>query len=374
MRQKLLLLILAVVGSVLFLTRSSEMNPFVFSGQTTQPISFEASPEGWTWLHEAAENGDLPLAKKALEGGVNVNSVYKVWGSTPLHRAAFKGHADIVKLLLKRGADVHARDKAENTPIHFASTTEIAFLLINHGANPNQEGKYGSPIYSAASSGFVEAARVFLQHGNKLEGKGGFRPVHAAIMNGRKEMVVFLVEEGAKLVEPNGMDNLLHRAAYNNQVEIAKYLHQKGLAIDSRNEHKQTPLHRAAYNGGKEVAEWLISKGADVNARDHSQTTPLEIAATDYIGLMNKKPSENTAGLVRLLVNNGAEVNAKSAANYTPLHMAVRSGNAETVKFLLSQGAGESLMVKNSGAKTPLEEAIAGKNKAIIEIIKNHGT
>jgi ankyrin repeat protein len=376
MKQKLqwMVLIFLVSGTALIYANPPWMGQFISSSQTSYPTSFEPRADGWTWLHEAADRGDLNLAKKALDGGVKVNAVYPAWGSTPLHRAAFKGHADIVKLLLERGANVKAMDKSNETPIHHAATVEIAYLLLNHGADPKQEGRNGTPIYGAASGGHIDVAKFFLQHGNKVDGKGGHRPVHRAIMNSQKEMVVFLVENGAQLVDYNGQDNLLHSAAYNNQLEIAKYLHKKGLKIDSRNNDNQTPLHRTAYNGGNEVAEWLISQGADVNAVDHSKTTPLEMAATDYIGQIRNKPNENAARLVRLLVDNGADVNAKSGANYTPLHMAVKSGNAKTVKFLLSQGAGESMNVKDGAAKTPLEEAIAKKDPVIIDILKKYGT
>jgi ankyrin repeat protein len=38
------------------------------------------------------------------------------YGGTPLHLAATCGHAEIIKLLLKFGANVHAPAKDEGTP------------------------------------------------------------------------------------------------------------------------------------------------------------------------------------------------------------------------------------------------------------------
>jgi ankyrin repeat protein len=47
------------------------------------------------------------------------------------------GHADVVKLLLSRGADVSAKDKDNETAISYATQNdlkEITEILIKHGA------------------------------------------------------------------------------------------------------------------------------------------------------------------------------------------------------------------------------------------------
>ena len=38
-------------------------------------------------------------------------------GRTPLHHAAMKGHAEVVSLLLEKGADIQARDEVRASPI-----------------------------------------------------------------------------------------------------------------------------------------------------------------------------------------------------------------------------------------------------------------
>ena len=42
-------------------------------------------------------------------------------GSTPLHHAAAKGHAEIVRLLCDRGADVEARSDSGRRVLHLAA-------------------------------------------------------------------------------------------------------------------------------------------------------------------------------------------------------------------------------------------------------------
>ena len=40
------------------------------------------------------------------------------WQQTPLHKAVARGHIDIVKILLTKGADINAKDKVSEGSIH----------------------------------------------------------------------------------------------------------------------------------------------------------------------------------------------------------------------------------------------------------------
>ncbi|PFX19032.1 Ankyrin repeat domain-containing protein 49 [Stylophora pistillata] len=76
-------------------------------------------------------------------------------GYSPLHRACYNGHLNVVKVLLQRGADVQARTEDGWQPLHCAcrwGKTKVASLLLQNGADINSQtnGKQ-TPLHFAAS-------------------------------------------------------------------------------------------------------------------------------------------------------------------------------------------------------------------------------
>jgi hypothetical protein len=68
--------------------------------------------EGDNALHSAAHANDLEAAQLLVDAGINVNQ-HGDLGYTPLHEACAGGHRDMVLLLIRHGADLHARDEGE---------------------------------------------------------------------------------------------------------------------------------------------------------------------------------------------------------------------------------------------------------------------
>ena len=50
-------------------------------------------------------------------------------GNTPLHKAASKGHKDIVEILVEKGADLRAKNTHGNTALEVAATPQIRKVL-----------------------------------------------------------------------------------------------------------------------------------------------------------------------------------------------------------------------------------------------------
>ncbi|OWY95331.1 hypothetical protein PHMEG_00034692 [Phytophthora megakarya] len=94
---------------------------------TTAEFSVDLA-DGQTWainFYECAAEGDLECLEEILDSGrVGVNDV-DVDGFTALMVAAAEGHGDVVRALLRRGADVRGRThELRSTALHFAAKVE----------------------------------------------------------------------------------------------------------------------------------------------------------------------------------------------------------------------------------------------------------
>nr|WP_324602860.1 ankyrin repeat domain-containing protein [Rickettsia conorii] len=73
---------------------------------------------------------------------------------TPFSIAASAGNANIVQKLIEQGHNVNAKDEQGNTALFYASTKEIAKILLDKGTSFEVEHKYlYSPIHYAAIIG-----------------------------------------------------------------------------------------------------------------------------------------------------------------------------------------------------------------------------
>jgi hypothetical protein len=110
----------------------------------------------------------LELAILLLERGADVEDI-STTGWTPLHRAAYNGHAEVCGLLLDHGADVAAKDQDDETPLHHAANdgcTDVVNLLLERGADVNSKTTAGeTPLHWASKQGNVGVARLLVEHG-----------------------------------------------------------------------------------------------------------------------------------------------------------------------------------------------------------------
>ena len=131
---------------------------------------------------------DLDTARLILKSGADVNL------RTPLRRAAYCNHVDVVRLLLEFRAEVDRRDRYGKTPLMAASEEghdDVVRVLLDAGADVDacEENGKGA-LYYACYEGHTSTAQLLLDHGADVSasnGKDPFRPVLSSSRAIRKE-------------------------------------------------------------------------------------------------------------------------------------------------------------------------------------------
>ncbi|MEK1890093.1 MAG: ankyrin repeat domain-containing protein [Phyllobacterium sp.] len=155
-------------------------------------------------------------------------------------------------------------------------------------------------------------------------------PLHDAAKDGDVARAKQLIDQGAKVVEPDetGEPPLLI-AALNGHADVVVLLLERGSDIEIRNKGGLTALHAAAYGGHLDVVELLVSKGAAINdQKNFYHMSPLHAAA-----------EEGHADIVAFLLANKAEVEATERNGYTPLSQAGWREHWDSADLLIKAGA-----------------------------------
>jgi len=122
---------------------------------------------------KAVKDGDLEAVKSLMDGDPALVHARDANKSTPLHWAAWKGHAPIVEALVAAGADLHAHSENDHwgtTPLHAAAhgnQRAAAAALIRLGADVNavKPSGSGTPLAETRAHNAAAVAKLLIEAG-----------------------------------------------------------------------------------------------------------------------------------------------------------------------------------------------------------------
>ena len=237
-------------------------------------------------LSAAVSNNHKGIINLLLDAGAKLTSSSS--DLSPLHTASQIGNIQLVRSIVSKQSDdsviqtlVNAKGPDNQTPIHFAVSSgnlNIVKYLLKHGADVNAlvESTLATPLHMAALKGHQQIIETLLDAGAKVQPRAGeslhgATPLYLAAQNGHLESVRTLIRSGADLnCRLRKMDvTPLFIASERGHVDIVRFLLENNASLHIRNWNGVTALGVAAMGGHKTIVNLLIKVGADVNSRDN---------------------------------------------------------------------------------------------------------
>jgi ankyrin repeat protein len=342
---------------------------------------------GQTVLMTAARSGSAAAVKTLLDHGASIDAQEELLGENALMWAASEDHADVVTLLIARGADPNARSKSLTFPKDgFGLEGVMTFL---------PKGSW-TPLMYAARDGGADAARALIDGGadvNAVDPEGTTALVRA-IANSHYDTATVLIDHGAdpNIADITGMAALYAAVDMNSLPEVygrpPRKVSDTHTALDvmamllehGANANTQlkkstltrahtpgdpalgegtTPLMRAAKHGDFRAMQVLLSHGADVSIRQKNGSTALMFACGLGRGQGAFQEDVGTEPdlfkAAQAAIDHGADVNARNDALGTPAHFAAQSGLNSVIRLLAQHGA--VLDAKDKQGRTPTDLA-----------------
>ncbi len=302
-----------------------------------------------------------------------------------LGKAAEYNDADMVCLLLQKGANVEGGKKKKNTPFVIATEqghVEIMQILIDAGAMLQPPGIEEHILYSAVRSGEPAAVELLLTVGlaasTHLPREGALCWA-ATRVRPPTDMLEFLLARGVgdvMAVDDTGHGPLHCLAHYQSSGEdvtdALALLLDHGAAIDQLCNDGKSALIYAAGLGNQLTVDCLLARGADATIADGNGQTALHDTGTH--------PS---AVIVAALLAHGARVDAVDKEGRTLLHCVVRyrsrlySGRVPdivpAIRVLLQAGADVNATDKNGDGVLHLWAAHDYYSHEIAQLLIDHG-
>ena len=280
-------------------------------------------------LFTAIQRGSIGDVDRLLKSGVSPNAI-DADGVPVLMSATLFANADMLELLLQRGADPNRTGPGRATALMWAAPdADKMRRLLSHGANVNarSETDRTAVLVAASYPGTVKALQLLLQHGADLraEDRAGSTALSLAVRSADVEVVRFLVDNG---LDPNGLSPLAQRAGFARyDLGTTDFLMSKGVTPPA-----DVLITAATWQPADRVARW-IDRGANVNA----VAAPAQYARTPLINAVVSEAAG--ADTVKLLLEHGADPNAKMTEGETSLDWAIYKGDRGKIAVLGEHGA-----------------------------------
>lgn len=278
-------------------------------------------------------------------------------------------------------------DDEGRTLLHWAASQEMnncAELLVSLGVDIGVEDhKLWTPLAVACSNGDIEQTKLFVSHGANVNGlRAERRPLILAAQSGRREVVAYLLSQGAniEILDEAGESALIH-ASREGRIFTVQTLLGFGALMEVHPGEKRQALHWAIQENHLTIVELLLSWGANVEVLDEGISPIAQASSAGYLrivqalisaGALVENPNGNQSAIINsvlwneldvmgYLIKNGANANSVDKEGNNLFMLCVNDDNFKGASELMILGADPNM--KNKAGISAIDKINGMKNK-----------
>lgn len=291
-----------------------------------------AEPTDGESVFHAAERYHVEALELLHEFGVDLNHTGE-WGNTPLY--FLLEHYDVelnarvrqgMLWLLEHGADPNVPcGREQETALHVAvrrgQGADIVRLLLDHGADVHARRADGRTAWILAERGGFDELKALLEEAGAVpEPLAAEDLLLAACGRGDEDAARRLASPDLVAALESSASRTMIEAARKGRLDVVRAYLAAGFPVGVQDENGATPLHHACIAGQAAVVRELITRGAELELQDREhQGTPVDWACfgADH----DPAPDGDYADCVRALLEAGAR---PRPPEWWPQHAGIR--------------------------------------------------
>lgn len=289
-----------------------------------------------------------------------------------IHTAAEQGELELVKEFLDRDPTlVNARGGDGQTPLHFASTTDVVELLINSGADLEVRCLDHSATALQYAVEDEEKCR-------KLLLSGATPDIFLACALGDRELMEIVLAQ-----EPHCLETRVGECPHTQPIDPRSHHHiyfwkllgaQTALEVCQAFNH--AGLYRELFDRASTKQKFLNAcwEAESEQARQLLDQHPMLLSQLDdrEAALMARAAWDGRLESVHLMLDVGFDPHLVGDEHSTPLDRAAFHGDVEIVKLLLEKDPHPPLNIKNIYGGVPLSGCVYGATHSWKKKINDH--
>uniref|UniRef100_A0A7N6C168 VPS9 domain-containing protein n=1 Tax=Anabas testudineus TaxID=64144 RepID=A0A7N6C168_ANATE len=372
---------------------SCDLCDLQLSGRLNDPsivTPFSRDDRGYTPLHAAAVCGQAQLIDVLVHKGAPVNAT-DYHALTPLHLSCQRGYQGVTLLLLHYKANTDAQDNNGNTPLHLACmyghedcVKALVYYDVQSCRLDLQNDKGDTPLHVAARWGYEGIIQVLLENGASTDilNKIKESPLQCALNSKVGDWIK------TKTLSPSRSPQASECSSRRSSISSTSSLGSEVKPEAERVRHREVEkLLRAVADGDIEMVRYLLD-WMDEEEEDEGEVQSDALLCHPLCQCPNCAPTQKFFNkcqvscirsllcflqlpVVRFLLECNAKLNKKDQYGNTPLIHACLCGNPETAAILLQSNA--LVNVTNLQGNTALHEAVRGGHQVVVEELLKAG-